>query len=85
MPAAAPCTAFAVLIAATLTAEARDLAAPDPLRFAQLKTAELCTPVITCGTKNGVRKEYPDPCKARDDGATDLKPKGSGTCASAEK
>jgi hypothetical protein len=44
-----------------------------------------CEQVISCGTKNGVRKEYPTPCAARDDGATDIKPKTGPTCAVADK
>jgi hypothetical protein len=56
------------------------------LRLAQAKTAtEGCPQVISCGTKDGVRKQYSDPCKARDDGATDIKPKGAGSCAAETK
>jgi hypothetical protein len=45
----------------------------------------VCEQVISCGTKDGVRKEYPTPCAARDDGATDIKPKTGPTCAAADK
>jgi hypothetical protein len=47
-------------------------------RFAQTKPA--CEQVISCGTKDGKVKEYPTPCDARDDGATDIHPKNGKTC-----
>ena len=38
------------------------------------KSAErVCTQVITCGMKDGKPKQYPTPCAAEDDGATNLK------------
>ena len=40
----------------------------------------LCAQIISCGTKNGQRKEYPTPCAARDDGATQIAPKSGLTC-----
>jgi hypothetical protein len=43
-----------------------------------------CEQVISCGTKDGVRKEYPTPCDARDDGATDIQPKTGPTCEAKE-
>jgi hypothetical protein len=50
-------------------------------RFAQSDTKKAdCAQVISCGTKNGVRKEYKTPCDARDDGATDVSPKVGPTC-----
>jgi hypothetical protein len=51
------------------------------LRVAQAKNGgSECPQVISCGTKNGVRKEYPTPCAAKDDGATDISPKVGPTC-----
>jgi hypothetical protein len=50
-------------------------------QFAQATTNEqMCAQVISCGTKNGKRKEYPTPCAAKDDGATDIAPKTGSTC-----
>lgn len=46
-------------------------------RVAQSKE---CAQVISCGTKDGKRKEYPTPCDAEKDGATDVKPKTGPTC-----
>jgi hypothetical protein len=40
----------------------------------------VCAQVIACGTKDGKRKEYPTPCAARDDGATNVAPKSGSTC-----
>jgi hypothetical protein len=40
----------------------------------------LCAQVISCGTKNGQRKEYPTPCAAKDDGATHIAPKTGPAC-----
>jgi hypothetical protein len=51
----------------------------------RLAQGTACEQVISCGTKNGVRKEYPTPCAAREDGATDIKPKTGPTCAAADK
>jgi len=47
-------------------------------RFAQTKP--VCVQVISCGTKNGKAKQYPTPCDARDDGATDIHPKTGNSC-----
>ena len=44
-----------------------------------------CAQVISCGTKNGVRKQYPTPCAARDDGATNIAPKTGPTCEAASR
>ena len=44
-----------------------------------------CEQVISCGTKDGKRKEYPTPCAARDDGATNITPKTGPTCEAASK
>ena len=32
------------------------------------------------GSKDGKRKQYPTPCAAQDDGATDIKPMTGSTC-----
>jgi hypothetical protein len=40
----------------------------------------VCIEIVSCGTKNGKRKEYPTPCEARNDGATKITPKTSATC-----
>jgi hypothetical protein len=45
----------------------------------------VCEQVISCGTKDGKRKEYPTPCAARDDGATNITPKTGPTCEIATK
>jgi hypothetical protein len=39
-----------------------------------------CLQVIVCGTKDGQRKEYPNPCAAEDDGATNIAPKTGPSC-----
>jgi hypothetical protein len=67
---------------ALLTAEhafANERIAAD-LHVAPARPAALCAQVISCGTKNGQRKEYPTPCAARDDGATHIAPKSGPTC-----
>ena len=43
----------------------------------------LCPQIISCGTKDGKRKEYSNPCAARDDGATNITPKTGPTCETA--
>ena len=43
---------------------------------------EICQPIISCGIKNGKMKEYPDPCAARKDGATNIQVKTGPTCDS---
>jgi hypothetical protein len=50
------------------------------LRLAPAHSATLCAQIISCGTKNGQRKEYPTPCAAKDDGATHIAPKSGPTC-----
>jgi hypothetical protein len=62
------------------SAGASDHFASPGIRLAQAKTGEVCVQVISCGTKNGTRKEYPTPCAAKDDGATDISPKTGPTC-----
>jgi hypothetical protein len=47
-----------------------------------IRTAEsVCVQVISCGIKDGKMKEYPTPCAAKDDGATDIKPKQGASCS----
>jgi hypothetical protein len=50
------------------------------LRLAPAHPAALCAQIISCGTKNGQRREYPTPCAAKDDGATHITPKSGPTC-----
>jgi hypothetical protein len=50
------------------------------LRLVPAHPAALCAQVISCGTKNGQRKEYPTPCAAKDDGATHITPKSGPAC-----
>lgn len=45
---------------------------------------QACQQVISCGTKDGKRKEYPTPCAAAEDGATDVSPKTGNICESAQ-
>jgi hypothetical protein len=59
-------------------------AAADGERLAQSMSKPLCAQVISCGTKDGEVKEYPTPCDARDDGATDVHPKTGPTCDAAK-
>jgi hypothetical protein len=49
-------------------------------RLAQIRMADACIQIVSCGTKNGQRKEYPDPCTAEKDGATDITPKIGSRC-----
>jgi hypothetical protein len=58
----------------------RPAAAQHGERFAQMTSKEMCAQVISCGTKDGKAKEYPTPCAARDDGATDIHPKSGAAC-----
>ncbi len=50
------------------------------LHLAPAHPTTLCAQVISCGTKNGQRKEYPTPCAAKDDGATHITPKSGPAC-----
>jgi hypothetical protein len=50
------------------------------LHVAPAHPAALCAQIISCGTKNGLRKEYPTPCAAKDDGATNVAPKSGPAC-----
>ena len=73
--------AISLIPATALSASASDRTG----RVAQAAQSA-CEQVISCGTKNGVRKEYPTPCAARDDGATDIRPKiPSDSCGAATK
>jgi hypothetical protein len=56
------------------------VARPVDARVAQANTGRMCAQVISYGTKNGVRKEYPTPCAAQDDGAINISPKTGPTC-----
>jgi len=47
---------------------------------AQPISKEMCAQIISCGTKDGKAKEYPTPCAARDDGATNIHPKTGPAC-----
>ena len=49
-------------------------------RMNRLDPSHTCAQVISCGAKNGVRREYPSPCAAKDDGAIDIAPKNGTTC-----
>jgi hypothetical protein len=42
-----------------------------------------CVQIVVCGTKDGQVKEYPNPCAARKDGATNIVPKEGPTCPAA--
>jgi hypothetical protein len=55
-------------------------AAADGERLAQSVSKPLCAQVISCGTKDGKVKEYPTPCDARNDGATNVHPRTGPTC-----
>jgi hypothetical protein len=49
-------------------------------RLAQANSGRVCAQVMSCGTKDGKRKQYPTPCAAQDDGATNIKPMTGSTC-----
>ena len=70
--------AVAGLSTSCLATSDKPAAAQAGERFAQMKP--ICEQVISCGTKNGKVKEYPTPCDARDDGATDIHPKTGNSC-----
>jgi hypothetical protein len=59
-------------------------AARDGERLAQSVSKTVCVQVISCGTKDGKVREYPTPCDARDDGATDIHPKTGPDCQAAK-
>jgi hypothetical protein len=68
----------AVLLIAEHAAAGERIAAD--LHIAPAHPGGLCAQVISCGTKNGQRKEYPTPCAAKDDGATHMAPKSGPAC-----
>jgi hypothetical protein len=45
------------------------------------KEPQFCVQVIACGTKDSKRRQYPTPCDARADGATDVAPMEGATCS----
>ena len=49
-------------------------------RLAEKQPDRVCAQVVSCGTKDGKRREYPTPCAASDDGATNIAPKTAPTC-----
>jgi hypothetical protein len=74
--------ALTSVVAALLIAEyatAAERIAAD-LHVAPANPGGLCAQVISCGTKNGQRKEYPTPCAAKDDVATHIAPKSGPAC-----
>jgi hypothetical protein len=40
----------------------------------------MCVQVVSCGSKDGTMKEYPDPCAARRDGAAGIRPMAGDSC-----
>lgn len=69
-----------VLALTSELALAGDRLAPAGLRLAQAKSDGVCAQVISCGTKDGKRKQYSTPCAARDDGATEIAPMTGSSC-----
>jgi hypothetical protein len=69
--------AAALLIAEHAAAGERTAA---DLHMVPANPERLCAQVISCGTRNGQRKEYPTPCAAKDDGATHIAPKTGSAC-----
>jgi hypothetical protein len=51
----------------------------DPV-FAADDADQSCPQVITCGDKEGKAKEYPTPCDARKDSATNIRPRQGESC-----
>jgi len=72
---------FALLFGPFGAAWSMDESDRTPTKLAQ---AEACPQVIHCGIKDGKAKEYPTPCAAEDDGATNIAPKTGGTCPEIE-
>jgi len=66
---------IAALLVAAGPMRADDAAPPN-------KAAEpqICIQVVACGTKDGKRRQYPTPCDARADGATDVAPMEGASC-----
>jgi hypothetical protein len=76
--------AAAVLLVAAGSLSQALSAQEESVRFPQKLVQRVCPQVISCGTKDGKRKEYPNPCAAQDDGATDIKPKTGATCEASQ-
>ena len=72
--------AFASVFLLTVERAFADERIAADLHVAPARPATLCAQIISCGTKNGQRKEYPTPCAAKDDGATHVTPKSGPTC-----
>jgi hypothetical protein len=70
--------AVAILLIAAPAVAGERIAAD--LHVARPNPGGVCAQVISCGTKNGKRKEYPTPCAAKDDGAIHIAPKNGPTC-----
>ncbi|MGY3447765.1 hypothetical protein ACVILH_000107 [Bradyrhizobium sp. USDA 4353] len=65
---------------------AATLAGEAPRSAVSMRVAQsTCEQVISCGLKDGKWKEYPTPCAARDDGATNVRPKTGQSCEAATK
>ena len=75
---------FAVFFLAAFFAGQHAIAA-ERTQLAQAKSDRACAQVISCGMKDGKWKQYPTPCAAADDGATNIKPKSRATCGGADK
>jgi len=71
---------IAGLLASSAASTMQRAPSPADARFAQADAGKICAQVISCGTKDGKRKEYPTPCAAQDDGATNIAPKSGPTC-----
>jgi hypothetical protein len=71
---------FPGLIGAILVAIGPALAdsAPSPKKEGDM---QICIQVVACGTKDGKRRQYPTPCDARADGATDVAPMEGASCS----
>jgi hypothetical protein len=46
--------------------------------------AETCAQIVVCGMKDGRPKDYPTPCAAAADGATNIQPKTGPNCPAVE-
>ena len=80
--------AMAIICFALLSFSIADksAAAQDSNHLAQAQSTPktMCAQVISCGIKDGKVKEYPTPCDARDDGATNIHPKTGTSCDAAK-
>jgi hypothetical protein len=68
------------VLMSNLASSAELARSPADARLAQANPGRVCAQVISCGTKNGKRREYPTPCAAQDDGATNIAPRTGPTC-----